>query len=435
MIPPSSLSPVQRDLLAGEYRNMLQCVRCGACLTSCPTYILTAHEAEGPRGRVAMIRSLFEGEIGLSEDLVRHEGSCLVCDACTSVCPAGVNMEPLQVAFRAALTEQAGRKTGGPLDRLVKQVVFRNMSVFRALAHSMRFYQRSGLQWLARHSGVLKLMGLRDTERLLPPVARDFVKPRGQRFPSSASAGETAAPEVALFAGCVMSTALADCDHATVRVLQRAGCDVTLPAGQGCCGALNAHGGDLDGARGLARETIAAFEPGERAPVLVNSAGCGAMLKTYPHILAGDPEWSERAERFAERVGDITEYLASRDLPLREVPEIVVTYQDACHLANAQGIRQQPRKLLRSIPGLKLVEMAETSLCCGSAGVYNVTNPGTSGQLRSRKVDAVLATGASVVVTGNPGCLMQLRSGLEAAGAGHVRVKHIVELLDEASRL
>jgi glycolate oxidase iron-sulfur subunit len=410
----SGLSRPQQALLQSEYRNMLSCVRCGACLTSCPTYILTGHESEGPRGRVAMLRGLLEGELELTPDLLAHEDACLVCDACTAVCPAGVHMEPLQVAFRGALTDQAP----GHIPRAAFWL-FKHMGAFRGLAGALRFYQRSGLEWLARHLGVLALLRLRDAESLLPRVAGDFLKPEGQRSGSGAP--------VALFAGCIMSTALADLDRATVRVLERAGCEVTVTAGQVCCGALNAHGGDLSGAQELARRNIAAFA-GE-APVVVNSAGCGAMLKDYAHLLPDDPA----AHAFSKRVVDVTEFLAKRELPLHcPRDDQAVTYQDACHLANAQGIRQQPRALLRAIPGLRLKELGDGGLCCGSAGVYNLTNPEVSRQLQRRKVDAVLATGASTVVTANPGCLMQLRAGLAEAGSD-VQVKHIVELLDEAS--
>ena len=402
---------------------MLACVRCGACLTSCPTYLLTGNEAEGPRGRIAMIRAWAEGQVNLTPDLLAHEQSCLVCDACSSVCPASVRMEPLQVAFRAAL---AGRRQAGLGERFVQRALFRHMVVFRAVARMVRFYQRSGLQWVARHTGLLRLLGLAEMEGLLPKVAGRFVVANGQTRGKGGSA-------VSFFAGCIMSTALADIDEATIRVLERAGCEVGVTAGQGCCGALNTHGGDAEGAVGMARKNIAAFEGDGTAPVVVNSAGCGAMLKEYGHLLAGDPEWAERACAFSRRVVDMTEYLAGRELPLHAIEGGPVTYQDACHLANAQGIRQQPRALLQAIPGLELRDLKDGGLCCGSAGVYNVTHRDMAGQLQARKVEAILATGASTVVTANPGCLLQVRAGLAKAGA-NMQVKHIVELLDEATR-
>jgi glycolate oxidase iron-sulfur subunit len=229
-----------------------------------------------------------------------------------------------------------------------------------------------------------------------------------------------------------MSTAMADIDRATIRVLQRAGCDVSNTGGQGCCGALNAHSGDLETAKELARRNIEAFERDGDAAIVVNSAGCGAMLKDYGHHFRDDPEWAARAKAFSGRVKDVTEYLAGRALPMRRNLDVLVTYQEPCHLAHAQRITQPPRALLRSIPGLQLREMAESSLCCGSAGVYNLTNPNESRQLQQRKLDHASATTASVIVTANPGCLIQLQSGLDERGEP-TQVKHIVELLDEAT--
>jgi glycolate oxidase iron-sulfur subunit len=428
--PPSDLSADQRQLLRAEYSNLLACVRCGLCLTSCPTYVLTLNEAESPRGRVGMMRALADGELALTPDLVEHELTCLVCDACTAVCPAGVHMDPLQVALRSAIDAGVRRSR---TKRLVRNVVFgrvfANMNVFRSVVRLLWIYQRSGLQWLARKLGVLRLMRLADAERLLPRIATRFVVPHGEVY----SAAQASA-RVQLFAGCVMSTALAEVDRATVRVLQRAGCAVELPVGQGCCGALNAHGGDLQGARELARRTIAAFQSDQAEPIIVNSAGCGAMLKDYAHHFRDDPTWAAPARTFSARVQDVSEFLATRSLPMRHTLDASVVYQDACHLAHAQRIGAQPRALLRQIPGLKLQEMAEPGLCCGSAGVYNVTNPSESVRLRDRKVQHILATGAEVVATANPGCLFQLRSGLmQTDGVKAIEVKHVVELLDSAS--
>jgi glycolate oxidase iron-sulfur subunit len=232
-----------------------------------------------------------------------------------------------------------------------------------------------------------------------------------------------------------MSTALADIDRATIRVLQRAGCDVIAVKDQGCCGALNAHGGDLPTALDLAKRTIAAFEQdghGGDTPIVVNSAGCGAMLKDYAHHLRDDPHWAARAAAFSRRVVDATAFLFGRTLPIQRPLNARVTYQEPCHLAHAQRIRTQPRALLQSVPGLTLVEMAESALCCGSAGIYNVTNPRESRQLQQRKLEHALNTGAEIIATANPGCLLQLQSGLRERRS-HVRVAHIVELLDAAT--
>jgi glycolate oxidase iron-sulfur subunit len=441
---------------------MLSCIRCGLCLTSCPTYVLSGHEAEGPRGRIAMMRGLVEGTLQLTPDLVAHEQNCLVCDACTAVCPAGVHMVPLQVALRAEIAGQVrGGPSGHPWQRLLRHVVFRHiladMRRFRLLVRALRLYQRLGVQSAVRRTGLLRLLGLDTMEMLLPPLrgAGGFLVPRGEVYAADGDppgAGRAAlgshleeAPSgsrhAALFTGCVMSTALAEIDRATLRVLRRAGWTVSTPGGQGCCGALHAHGGDLAGALSLARRNIAAFdrgfnrgEPAGDAPIVVNAAGCGAMLKEYASHLRADSTWSARARAFSARVRDVTEVVTPGDLPFRRALAGPVTYQDPCHLLHAQRISAEPRALLRAIPGLELREMAGSGLCCGSAGVYNITNPRESRALRARTLDCAAATGAALIVTANPGCQLHLQSGLADRG-GSMRVRHIVELLDEATTL
>jgi len=433
--------------LAAEYPNLLACVRCGLCLTSCPTYVLSLDEAEGPRGRVAMARALLEGRLAPSPDLVRHELSCLVCDACSAVCPAGVYMEPIQIALRATLESGLGgdRPPHSPWQRTLRRLAFRfcfgSMARFRLIARLLWLYQHLGVRHLTRATGLLQLLRLQRSEALLPEIDARFLMPRGEVYPAAQAHDQTpphgeahaAPPTVSFFAGCIMSTALAEIDRATIRVLQRAGYHVANTAGQGCCGALNAHGGDLHGARDLARRNIAAFERDGQAPVVVNSAGCGAMLKSYAHLLRDDSAWAERAAAFSARVQDVTELLAGRDLPLRRALRLVATYQDPCHLAHAQRVTQQPRALLQRIPGLVLREMRESTLCCGSAGIYMLTHPHTARQLQQRKLDCALATQPDIIVTANPGCLLQLQSGLRERGSP-VQVRHIIELLDEATR-
>ena len=418
----------QDPALAGEYDNMLACIRCGLCLTSCPTYVLSLQEAEGPRGRVGMARALAEGNLQLTPDLVSHELNCLVCDACSAVCPAGVHMDPLQVVLRSRLNEGARPSWNV---RLVRAVVFTwlftDMRRFRAVARLLWLYQRSGLRWLARHLGILRLMGVGEAERLLPQLPAQFLTPHDETYAPEGSATDS----VAFFAGCVMSTALADVDRATIRVLQRAGHTVSNPAQQGCCGALHAHGGDVSQALELAKRNIVAFEA-TQGPIVVNSAGCGAMLKDYAHHLRSDPVWAQRAAAFSARVRDLSEVLMTAALPMkRKVPQKVV-YQDACHLLHAQRISRQPRELLRQIDGLELAEIGEAGLCCGSAGVYNVTNPVESKQLQQRKLDNALRVAPDLIVTSNPGCLLQLRAGLQERGSP-IAVRHIAEVLDEAS--
>jgi glycolate oxidase iron-sulfur subunit len=409
---------------------MLSCIRCGLCLTSCPTYVLTMHESEGPRGRVGMARALAEGHLEITPDLVEHELNCLVCDACSAVCPAGVHMDPLQVTLRSMLAGQARLRWK---ERLARGVVFAwlftDMRRFRLLARVLWLYQRTGARWLARRSGLMRLLGLDEAERLLPEIPMTFVVPRGERYAAASEAAPTG--EVAFFAGCVMSTALADVGRATIRVLRRAGYAVSSPRAQGCCGALHAHGGELPRALDLARQNIDAFEQVE-GEIVVNSAGCGAMLKDYAHHFGRDPNWAARARAFSARVRDFSEVVSPQALPPRRKLEARVAYQDACHLLHAQRISRPPRNLLRSVPGVTLVEIEEAGLCCGSAGVYNVTNPVQSRELRTRKLDRALAVDPSVIVTANPGCLLQLRAGLAERGA-RVTVKHLAELLDEAT--
>jgi glycolate oxidase iron-sulfur subunit len=406
----------EHAVLDTEYDNMLACIRCGLCLTSCPTYVLSLEESEGPRGRVGMARGLAEGHLAITPDLLEHESNCLVCDACSAVCPAGVQMDPLQVVLRSAL--QPARQHS-LRERAVRAVVFgwlfMDLARFRLVVRLLWLYQRSGLRWLAGKLGILRLLHMDTLDRLLPGLPGTFVVPDAETH----GAGQPAA----FFAGCVMSTALADVDRATLNVLQRSGFAVIVPRTQQCCGALHAHGGDLDRAKHLARMNIEAFAQTE-GPIVVNSAGCGAMLKDYAHHLGTDD-----ARAFSARVRDLSQVLDQ--LPVTRPTSAKVVYQDACHLLHAQRISRQPRDLLKST-GAQLCEIGEAGLCCGSAGIYNVTNPEQSRQLQRRKVDNVLAVEPELIVTANPGCLLQLRAGLAERGSD-VRVKHLAEVLDEAT--
>ncbi|HET6318385.1 MAG TPA: (Fe-S)-binding protein [Chloroflexota bacterium] len=403
-------------VLGAEYDNMLACIRCGLCLTSCPTYVLSLHESEGPRGRVGIARALAEGHLDITPDLLEHESNCLVCDACSAVCPAGVKMDPLQVVLRSALEPARGRSLR---ERLLRKFVFgwlfMDLGRFRLVVRLLWLYQRLGLRWFAQHLGILQMVRMDGLDRLLPKLPASFVIPDD----STSGEGEPAA----LFAGCIMSTALADVDRATLRVLERGGFRVTTPKTQQCCGALHAHGGDLARALQLAQTNLAAFSD-TKGPIVVNSAGCGAMLKDYAHHLGTDA-----ARAFSARVHDVSEVV--------EEPQVVrplhkkAVYQDACHLLHAQRISRQPRALLKST-GVELTEIAEAGLCCGSAGIYNVTNPEQSRQLQQRKLDNALNVDPELIVTGNPGCLLQLRAGLAERGSS-VEVKHLAEVLDEAT--
>jgi glycolate oxidase iron-sulfur subunit len=415
-----------------EQKIIDDCVRCGLCLASCPTYVIKGIETSSPRGRIALLNSVNKGGLKLlDKGVVDQMYECLDCRACEAVCPSGVEYGKLVEAARSQI-ETAREPEYGPVKRLVRLVtlkgLFAHKNLFYTFGTLMVAYQRSGLQWAVRKSGLLKLLRLSQMEAMLPPVDWPFIKNGKERW----QAAGTERYKVNLFTGCIMSTAFADVDRATGRVLSRNGVTVETPGGQWCCGALHIHSGDEEGAKKLARQNIAAFEESGAEFTIVNAAGCGAALKEYSHLLHHDPEWAERAQKFSNKVRDVTEYLGQ--VGLTETPgslPLEVTYQEPCHLAHAQRISSQPRRLLQSIPGLKLKEMEEPALCCGSAGVYNIINPPMANALLDRKLDNALATDAQVICTANPGCHIQLQAGLERRKEP-MKVKHIVQLLDEA---
>ncbi|MEK7214409.1 MAG: heterodisulfide reductase-related iron-sulfur binding cluster [Chloroflexota bacterium] len=430
-MPLPTLKPFGQDLLAAQYDNMLSCVRCGLCLSVCPTYQERLIEPEGPRGRIAIAKALVEGNLSLTSDLLQHWDSCILCDACSFICPSGVHMEAIGQALRTAVTETKGKNPSGPVVNAMLRWVLPNMGLLRTITGIGRLYQKSGLQRLTRASGVLRLLRLEEAEAMLPAIEAPALVPNGQVWEPG---GEHRAT-VALLAGCIMSTAFSETDRATARVLAANGCRVGVPAGQGCCGALHAHRGEIEGARALARRNIDALLASEADTIIVNAAGCGATLKHYGSLLADDPSYKDRAAILAAKARDFTEFLA--ELGVRPPPRalnMTVTYQEPCHLANAQRVREAPRKLLRAVPGLVLREMAESAMCCGSGALYNVTQTDSSHALRARKVRNAAATEAEVIVTANPGCFIQLGQGLQEARAS-LRVLHIADLLDQAYRL
>ena len=407
------------------------CVHCGLCLPVCPTYRETQLESSSPRGRIHLIRAVHEGRLDVTDPIFTGQMSqCLNCRACEPACPSGVRYGMLVEAARDQIEQT--RPDTPRLARLLRlgafDILFTDLGRLRAFVGLMRLYRRSGLRHVVRASGLLKALGLQRLDSFLPPIARRSLTPGQERWLPQ---GQPRA-RVALLAGCIMSTAYADIDRATARVLAANGREVIVPEGQGCCGALHVHGGDLDGGRALARANIDVFEGLEVDAIIVNAAGCGAQLKEYGHLLHDDPIYAERAAAFSARVKDITEYLAGIELnrDLGCLP-ITVTYQEPCHLAHAQRITQPPRDLLKAIPGLTLVEMQEASLCCGSAGIYNIVQPEMSDRLGQRKIRNAVATGADVIVSANPGCMIQLQAHLKAIGAP-ARVRHVVELLDDA---
>jgi glycolate oxidase iron-sulfur subunit len=423
-------SPLTLHGLSVEGVN--QCVHCGLCLASCPTFSELGTEMDSPRGRIFLIKSLAEGRIALSDPTVEHLSLCLDCRACETVCPAGV---PYGRLIEAAKAEIERQRPGHVLRRAFRWLNFGMLlgrpRVLRAAAAGLRLYQVSGAQALLRKSGLARLLpgALPAWEALLPPLPADRAP-----LPALTPAAGARRARVALLTGCVQSVVFAEHNRATARVLARNGCEVLAPEGQGCCGALNAHGGDHARAVEMAKRTIETFEASGAEVVIVNTSGCGAHMKAYGALLANEPGWAERGARFARTVQDLAEFLAREPLrgPLTPVP-MTVTYHDPCHVVHGQKIRRQPRDLLAQIPGLRVVELPESDWCCGSAGIYNLTQPEMADRLLRRKVRHVVGTKAEAVVTANPGCILQIQAGLRAEGRD-VPVLHLVEILDRASR-
>lgn len=434
-----------------RYSDIMDCIRCGLCLPHCPTYSELAVEMDSPRGRLALIKGVADGRLAVdSPGFVKHMYQCLDCRACETACPAGVPFGRLVEAARAQI-ERGYRRPWRV--RLIRWAVLGQLFPFPgrlgALARLVHLYQRLGLRGPLRR---LLPSRLAELEALLPPLPDRFfslgprvtsgyglqtatpsLSNRRSRAASGSFSCSAGQRRVAFFAGCVQSLIFAEVNRATVRVLTRNGCQVDVPRGQVCCGALHVHAGDPDGARALARRNLDAFDSDE-VPIVVNAAGCGAMLKEYGDLLADDPAYAGRARAFSARVRDVSEFLVA--LPL-ERPDgqvrLRVTYQAPCHLIHAQRIAEAPLQLLRAIPGLELVSMAESDRCCGSAGIYNLTQRELSMRLLDRKIAHLAATGAQAVVSGNAGCLLQLRAGVRRAGL-EMQVLHPIELLDAAYR-
>ncbi|HUG06199.1 MAG TPA: heterodisulfide reductase-related iron-sulfur binding cluster [Candidatus Limnocylindria bacterium] len=388
---------------------------CGLCLNDCPTYRVLGEEADSPRGRIQLIRDLVASPAAPSATLGGHLDACLVCRACETACPSGVPFGRIMEGAREVLAE---RRAESRIARAVRRIGLATITRRRRLAVATKLTDlvvRSGLTSLARRVGPRRLAWL------------SALAPRAEGAPFALT--ERADADVCLFAGCVMREAFGDTERATVRVLERDGRRVTSPIEQLCCGALHAHAGDGEGARQLARSNIDAFA-GNDLPVVANAAGCGAHLKAYGDVLHEDPAWAQRGRAFGARVRDATEVARPRadrvGRPLR------VVYQDACHLAHGQRIRAQPRALLRAVEGVTVVEIADAERCCGSAGIYNLTQPELSQELQRQKVAAILAARPDVIVSANPGCILQIVAGLRAAGSS-VPVVHVMRFLDDPS--
>jgi glycolate oxidase iron-sulfur subunit len=407
-----------------------RCVHCGLCLNACPTYRVLGVEMDSPRGRIYQMAQVAAGA-PIGPSYIEHIELCLACRGCESACPSGVQYGRLVEAARAEIECVAVRpRRARWMRRFVFGYLLPSPALMTVVGTLLYLYQGSGLQKLVRTLGFLKLLDkLGDVEQLTPPAEPPFFFNKiGKTFPAEGQRRY----RVALMAGCIANVCFARLNEATVRVLQKNGCEVVVPEGQGCCGALHVHAGLRDEARRLARRNIDAVVDGGYDAILTNSAGCGSTLKEYGELLEADLEYAARAREFARRMQDVTEFLASIELNrgMRPLP-VTVTYQDSCHLAHGQRIRTAPRKLLVAVPGLTFREMPLADLCCGSAGIYNVVENAMSMQILERKMEDVNRTGADVIATANPGCILQLRAGVSLHGTGQ-RVVHVVELLDEA---
>jgi glycolate oxidase iron-sulfur subunit len=407
---------------------MDKCVHCGFCLPTCPSYMLLGQEMASPRGRIYLMRAGVDGRVGMSETFAGHFDTCLGCMACETACPSGVRYAPLVEHTRAVVERHHQRPW---TDRL-----FRTM-LFQVLPYPLRLWllalPLAGIKRLRRVPRLSALLPLRlqNLLTLAPDAPARYVETAA--FTPAQGAKRKS---VGFVTGCVQRVFFGEVNAATVRVLTAEGCDVFAPAAQGCCGALALHAGRDDDARAFARQLIATFEtlPDQVQEIVVNAAGCGSTMKMYGELLADDAEWAERAARFSSRVRDVTETLAGlpAQAPRRPI-EARVGYHDACHLAHAQGVRAEPRALLQTIPGVTLTPLAEPDICCGSAGIFNLVQPEMAAALGQRKAGHIEDAGVDLVVTSNPGCILQIRAAVRGA-ANPPQVIHVVELLDRAIR-
>jgi glycolate oxidase iron-sulfur subunit len=407
-----------------------KCVHCGFCLPVCPTYVLWNEEMDSPRGRIYLMKMVADGTANINETWVNHFDACLGCMACVTACPSGVEYGKLIEATRAQIERRYTRPAAEKRFRRLLFSIFPRPDRLRALLLPLRLYQKAGLQSLVRRVGIPKLLParFRAMEALLPQV------PAHETLPELIPAQGERRRRVGLLLGCVQRVLFPQVNAATARVLAAEGCEVVAPKAQPCCGALLVHAGEEEHAVQLARQTIDAFEKARVDAVIINAAGCGSNVKEYGHLLRDDPEYAERAKAFAAKCRDVSEFLSELEpratrhaLPLR------VAYHDACHLQHAQGVRLQPRTVLGRIPQLDLLEIPEAGICCGSAGIYNLVQPEAATELGDRKASHIAALEADIVVSANPGCLLQLQSALARAGR-KLPVRHFIELLDASIR-
>jgi len=416
--------------------QLTNCMRCGFCLPACPTFRETGLEAESPRGRIALMKAVVDGLMRPDDAFEQQMNHCLACRACETACPADVKYGRLIEQARDAIEDhtESHRWWVKSVRKLAFRKVFPDQGRLKLVGGALALYQKSGLQKLTRATGLLKVLPkhLQEMERVLPEASSKGVIERiGDTHPAR---GEKIAT-VGLFRGCIMDVMFADTNVHTVDLLTAAGFEVVIPREQNCCGALLAHSGEMDGAREMAKRNIRAFQEAGVDYIVSNAGGCGALLIEYDHLLHDDPEWRERAAWFAKRVIDVSELLVRHG----RLPKFAdasggcrITYQDSCHLRNVMRQSDAPRKLMRSIEGVEFVEMREADRCCGSAGIYNITQPEMAGQILEHKMEHACATSAHYLLTSNPGCLLQMRLGIDKHDrTGRMQAVHIVDFLRE----
>lgn len=419
-----------------DYNELLNCTRCGFCLPSCPTYRQSGkNEVHSPRGRIALMKGVVDGLIEVTDEVIESIELCLGCRACEPVCPSGVNFGRLLEQAREAIYQTKSKSLPErALRNLAFDKLFPNHDRMISTVGLLRFYQKSGLQKVTRSLGILKFFPepLATMERVLPEAPK---RKEMKNRPTFLQASGEKKKRVAFFSGCLMDTMFLKVNDMTMKLLQQAGCEIVIPDIQGCCGALHGHSGERERAKEMAKKNIVAFEEEQIDYIITNAGGCGAFLEEYDYLLKDDPEWADRAANFTAKIKDITAILVDLDFHKQSLAldEQIVTYQDSCHLKNGQKTYVEPRTLLQSIQGIEYREMENASSCCGSAGIYNIIQPEMSMKILDDKMEKVKATEAHTIVTTNPGCLLQMKLGIEREGlSGQVRAVHIVELLLEA---
>lgn len=406
------------------------CVHCGMCLEACPTYQELGHEHQSPRGRVHAMAAVAQGKMNINEAFADPVFTCLDCRACETACPAGVEVGSLIESARGQI-RQAMPLTGwtGLLSRFYLKGVFPHQNRMHFLGSLLKFYQKSGVQTVVRQTGLKKILPdhLGNMEAIMPAIDRPVLKSHPDIVPAQGKQKHS----VAMFAGCIMDVMFTDVNAATIRVLTRNGNQVAIPKQQGCCGALHVHAGDRETGKQLARKNIDTFLDADVDKIIVNAAGCGCALQEYPELLRNDPEYVEKAKIFSAKVVDVSKHLhdSGFEPPQAEINKRI-TYHDACHLAHGQGVWDEPRSLLEHIPGIEMVHLPDADRCCGSAGIYNLTNPEMAGKLLDRKIDDV-PEDIDMISMGNPGCMLQIAMGVLKHGRSEKTV-HTMQLLDWA---